>query len=112
MAFVASGVSVAVSVPASLALQEPNFTGLVLVLTGGLATLLSLQQRRGREVPILAALVLLTAALLVLHGLWHRLGVSHDWHDVLYLGTVVAYCVVAFNLSRRLLQREPGFPPA
>ena len=53
IAFAISGVSVAVSLLATSALPGPDIPGIVLVLTGGLACLLSLRQRREREFQIL-----------------------------------------------------------
>ena len=113
IAFAISGVSVAVSLLATSALPGPDIPGIVLVLTGGLACLLSLRQRREREFQILGTLVVLTAAIVGLHRLWHRLGVPHDWLGPLYLGAIVVYCAVAISVSRRLLRpRDGGLPPA
>ena len=110
-AFIASGVSVAVAIPASIALQTPDLPGLVLVATGTVATLLARRNLRERVFSIMAALVLLIAALLALHALWHRLGMSHEWLGLPYLGTVVAYCALALSLGLRLLRRETRLPP-
>ncbi len=113
IAFVASGVSVLGSFPASIALQAPDdLPGIVLVVTGGVASLLSLRWWHKRQFQILATLVVLTTAIVVLHRLWHRLGVSHDWLGPFYVGTIVVYCGVAISVSRRLLLRDAGLPPA
>ncbi len=112
IAFVASGVSVLGSFPASIAIKEPDLIGIVVVVTGGLASLLSLRWWHKRQFQILATLVVLTTAMVVLHRLWHRLGVSHDWLGPLYLAAVVIYCAVAISVSRRLLRRDAGLPPA
>ncbi len=112
IAFVTSGVSVLGSFPASIALQVPDLPGIVLVVTGGLASLLSLRWWHKRQFQILATLVVLTTAMALLHRLWHRLGVSHDWLGPFYVGTIVVYCGVAISVSRRLLSRDAGLPPA
>ncbi len=52
LAFTTSGVSVAFSVPIAIGLQKPDFPGLVLVVTGGLATLISLRRIGRREFSI------------------------------------------------------------
>ena len=112
IAFVTSGVSVLGSFPASIALQEPDLPGIVLVVTGGLASLLSLRWWHKRQFQILATLVVLTTAMVVLHRLWHRLGVSHDWLGSFYVSTIVVYCGIAISVSRRLFLRDAGLPPA
>ncbi len=112
IAFVASGVSVLGSFPASIAIQEPDLIGIVVVVTGGLASLLSLRWWHKRQFQILATLVVLTTAMALLHRLWHRLGVSHDWLGPFYVGTIVVYCGMAISVSRRLLLRDAGLPPA
>ncbi len=112
IAFVASGVSVLGSFPASVALQVPELPSIVLVVTGGLASLLSLRWWHKRQFQILATLVVLTTAMVLLHRLFHRLGVSHDWLGPFYAGTIVVYCGVAINVSRRLFPRGAGLPPA
>ena len=111
-AFIASGVSVAVAIPASIALQGPDIPGFVLVVTGTVATLLARRNLRERVFSIMAGLVLLIAALLALHALLHRLGMSHEWLGLPYLGTVVAYCALALSLGLRLLRREARLPSA
>ncbi len=112
IAFVLSGVSVLGSFPASVAIQEPDVIGIVVVVTGGLASLLSLRWWHKRQFQILATLVVLTTAMAVLHRLWHRLGVSHDWLGPFYVGTIVVYCGMAISVSRRLLRRDAGLPAA
>ena len=106
IAFTASGLSVVVAIPASSALQVPDLPGVVLVITGTVATLLTRPHSRERVFTVLSALVLLMAALTALHVLWHRLGASHDWLELPYLGAVVAYCALALSLGLRLLRRE------
>ncbi len=106
IAFTVSGVSVVVAIPASAALQAPDLPGVVLVVTGTVAALLARRHSRERVFTILAALALLMAALVGLHVLWHRLGVSHDWLELPYLGAIVAYCALALSLGLRLLRRE------
>ena len=112
IAFVASGIGVVASFPASVGLQEPDLPGFVLIVTGGVASLLSLRRRSNRRFQVLAALVVLGAAVVALHRLWHRLGVSHDWLEPLYVGTVVGYCALAFSLIRGLLRRNTDLPRA
>ncbi len=112
IAFVVSGVSVLGSFPVSITLQQPELPAIVLVVTGGLASLLSVGWRHKRQFQILATLVVFTTAMVVLHWLWHRLGVAHDWMGPFYVGTIVAYCGVAISVSRRLLSRGSGVPPA
>ena len=112
IAFVASGVSVLGSFPASIALQAPELPGIVLVVTGGVASLLSLRWWHKRQFQVLATLVVLTTAMVVLHWLWHRLGVSHDWLGPFYVGAIVVYCGVAISVTRRLLPRDMGLPRA
>ena len=112
IAFVASGVSVLGSFPASIPLQYPDLPGIVLVVTGGLASFLSLRWWHKRQFQILATLVVLTAAMGVLHRLWHLLGVSHDWLGPFYVGTIVVYCGMAISVSRQLLRRDAGLPAA
>ena len=106
IAFTVSGMSVVVAIPASAALQAPDLPGVVLVVTGTVATLLARPHSRERVFTVLAALVLLMAVLVALHVLWHRLGVSHGWLELPYLGAVVAYCALALSLGLRLLRRE------
>jgi hypothetical protein len=106
IAFIASGMSVVVAIPVSTALQAPDLPGVVLVVTGSVATLLARPHSRERVFTILAALVLLMAALVAVHVLWHRLGEPHDWLELPYVGAVVAYCALALSLGLRLLRRE------
>ena len=106
IAFTVSGMSVVVAIPASAALQAPDLPGVVLVVTGTVATLLARPHSRERVFTVLAALVLLMAVLVALHVLWHRLGVSHDWLELPYVGAIVAYCALALSLGLRLLRRE------
>lgn len=112
IAFVASGVSVLGSFPASIAIQEPALPAIVLVVTGGLASFLSLRWRHKRRFQILATLVVITTAMVILHWFFHRRGVSHDWMGPFYMGAIVVYCGVAISLSRRLLRQDAGLPPA
>ncbi len=112
IAWVASGIGVLGSFPASIPLSEPELPGFVLVVSGGLASLLSRRRWHTRQFQILATLVVLTTVMVALHWIWHRLGVSHDWLGPLYLAAVVIYCAVAISVSRRLLRRDAGLPPA
>ncbi len=112
IAWVASGIGVLGSFPASIPLSEPELPGFVLVVSGGLASLLSRRRWHTRQFQILATLVVLTTAMVVLHRLWHRLGVSHDWLGPFYVGAIVVYCGMAISVSRRLLLRDAGLPPA
>ena len=112
IAFVASGVSVVGSFPVSITMQQPDLPGIVLVVTGGVASLLSYRWRHRRQFQLLATLVAVTAAMAVLHWFFHRQGVSHDWLGPLYVGAIVVYCGVVISVSRRLLSRDAGLPPA
>ena len=105
MAFAASGASVVASIPISSALLMPDLPGIVLILTGASAVLLSLRRRQEREFQILAALVVLGGTVVALHRVFHRLGVAHDWLEPLYAGVVVGYCAVAISTIRRLFRR-------
>lgn len=106
IAFTTSGLSVVVAIPASSALQIPDLPGVVLVMTGAVATLLARPHSRERVLTVLAALVLLEAVLVALHVVWHRLGASHDWLEPLYVGAVVGYCALALSMGLRLFRRE------
>ena len=112
IAWVASGIGVLGSFPASIPLSEPELPGFVLVVSGGLASLLSRRRWHTRQFQILATLVVLTTVMVALHRLWHLLGVSHDWLGPFYVGTIVVYCGMAISVSRRLLRRDAGLPPA
>ena len=98
--------SVVIAIPASTTLQVPDLPGVVLVVTGTVATLLARPHSHERVFTVLAALVLLMAAFVALHVLGHRLGVSHDWLELPYVGAIVAYCALALSLGLRLLRRE------
>ena len=112
IAFTTSSVSVVVSFAASNALPMPDLPGIVLVVTGGLAVVLSLRRRLEREFQILAALVVLAATLVVLHRVFRRLGVAHDWLGPPYAGVILVYCVMSISTSRRLFRRNTDRPPA
>jgi len=102
VAFAISGVSVAASTLATGVLSEPDLPGIVLVITGGCAWLLSRGQRGVWEYRILKLLVIITASLVGLHQLWHRLGASHEWLEPLYVSAIILYGVVAISTLRRL----------
>ncbi len=112
VAFAISGVSTAVSTLATGVLSEPDLPGFVLVITGGSAWLLSRGQRGMWEYRILKTLVVLTASIVGLHQLWHRLGASHDWLEPLYVGAIIIYAVVAISTLRRLFDARANLPPA
>ncbi len=112
VAFAISGVSAIVSTLATGVLAVPDLPGIVLVITGGWAWLLSRGQRGVWEYRILRTLVVLTASIVGLHQLWHRLGASHEWLEPLYGGAIIIYFIVAFSTLRRLLQRGADLPPA
>ena len=111
IAWVASGIAVLGSFPASIPLSEPELPGFVLVVSGGLASLLSRRRWHTRQFQILATLVVLTTVMVALHWIWHRLGASHDWLGPFYVGTIVAYCGVAISVGIRLLRRNGNLSP-
>ncbi len=106
VAFAISGVSAVVSTLATGVLSEPDLPGIVLVITGGCAWLLSRGQRGVWEYRILRTLVVLTATIVGLHQLLHRLGTSHEWLEPLYGGAIIIYCVVAISTLRRLFHAD------
>ena len=108
MALIASGVSVAVAIALSPLMQAPDLPGYVVVATGIVATLLAYPHVRPYVVVILASLVSLMAALVALHLVFHRQGMPHDWLELLYVGTVVGYSLVALTLGLRTVR--PGTP--
>jgi hypothetical protein len=107
-AFVASGASVVGSIPLTAILPLPDLPGLVVIVTGVLASVLSYRRRRLLEVRVLVCLVAAATAMVALHRFMHRQGVSHDWLEPRYIGAVIVYGGMAIAVGRRLLSRDAG----
>ena len=106
IAFVASAAGVLASIPISVAVQQSDLPGFVLVATGTVASLLALRRTPSRLVQVLVGLTALMAINVAVHQLSHRFGVAHDWLEPLYIGAVGVYCLVAFGVGLRVLVRD------
>ena len=103
LAFLGSGIVVLGSLAISATLQQPDLPGMVLVTTGWAASFLSVRLWHQRRFQILVALVVLNTAMGVLHPVFHRLGIPHDWLGPFYVVALLAYCGLAISLGHRLL---------